>query len=154
MTCLDARVLAREALFETRVQSAGCLQANVAAEELESCGRSALAEIEALVRTDVATTNAKDRHRLISMFPGLLGLWGAYFAIGRSADMQRVVAFLRTLDGRVVATAILALRSVWRGDSLVERLPSELLTFLREVSTQETEVGEVARWWLSRRPEG
>jgi len=47
-------------------------------------------------------------------FPGLLNLWVAYYRAAQHDHLQQVLAFLGTLEGTVLASAILGCTSVWR----------------------------------------
>src|SRR5258708_39508320 len=93
-----------------RVDGIGCLVSNTADDELPQCASSALPEIEDAVLNRVApgSGDVADHNDLLHRHPGLLGLWNAYFHIGREGHVARIAQFLRSLDGPVLATGILA----------------------------------------------
>lgn len=130
------QALIEDALNYSRVSGTGCLVSNTAADELEQCDSSVLPEIEDAIQNRVVpgSGDVADHNGLLHRHPGLLGLWGAYFHIGKEGHIARIAQFLRSLDGPVLATAILALRQVWDNKSSNDTIPGPLLDFTREVA--------------------
>jgi hypothetical protein len=150
-TSTGQQALIDDALNYSRVSHSGCLVSNTAADELKQCDSSALPEIEDTIRSRVVpgSVGVADHNDLLHRHPGLLSLWVAYFQIGKDAHIARIDQFLRSLDGAVLATAILGLWSVWANKGSGVTLPGPLLELLREVGADRTgSVGEVARHQL------
>lgn len=127
--------LVRDALFEMRKSYAGCLSQNDAAVELAGLADGAADAIERIVRDEVAgkAEAVNDHNDLYPLFPGLSGLFWAYLRVTGAAGLRRALDFMASLRGAVLATALLALPSVWqRGD-----YPPALIGFLGEVAGRE-----------------
>jgi hypothetical protein len=121
-----------------------CLVSNTAADELKQCDSSVLPEIEDAIRSRVIPSagDVADHNDLLHRHAGLLGLWNAYFHIGRKGHVVQIAQFLRSLTGPVLATGILAMRSVWHNKAPDVTLPTPLLELVREVA--ETGTGNAA----------
>ena len=140
-----------EALRYGRVSRIGCFVSNAAAEELRAWDDSALPEIENAIRRRVVPDSGTvtDHHQLLRKHPGLLRLWITYFKVAGGGNVERVAAFLRSLDGPTLATAFLGFRAVWHNKGAGVVLPVPLLNLLREMATGGTGVAaEVARHQL------
>ncbi len=134
-----------------------CMVSNAAAKDLKKCGVDALQEIEDTIRMDICrdSKSLADHHALLGKHIGLINLWGAYFAIGESREMARMVQFLRSLDAPVLATAILAMKSTWLEKSPNATLPKPFLDFVRDVAkTRNGSVAEVAKYLLQDQMSG
>jgi hypothetical protein len=128
-----------------------CMVTNAAAKDLKNGGLEALQEIEETIRADISrdARNCADHHELLGKHLGLINLWVAYFAIGADRQTARIVQFLRSLDDTVVATAILAMKSIWLEKSPNAIMPGPFVEFVREVAGLRTgSVPEVARCLL------
>ncbi len=141
--------LAGDALDGQRVIRLGdsCLVGNEAAEELKTLGPVVLPAIQQVVvrRVVPASLEVADHHELMRRFPGLSSLWVTYFRLARHAHLEQVVAFLVTLEGSVLASAVLGCMSVW-GNSGWGELPPTIAAFLQGVARNPSDpVAEVAR---------
>lgn len=146
--------LAEEALDGQRIIRLGdsCLVGNEAADQLESFGEAVLPIIQQLILQQVMphSIQVKDHHELIRRFHGLMSVWVTYFKIAKDSDVEPAVAFLGTLDDKVLATAILGMRSVW-WYSEQGKVPDALEAFIHEVAQNSTGyAGEVAKQQLLR----
>lgn len=140
--------LAEDALDGQRVIRLGdsCLVGNGAAEQLEALGPVVLPVIQQVVvrRVVPASLEVADHHELMRRFPGLLSLWVAYYRAAQHAHLEQVVAFLWTLEGSVLASAVLGCTSVW-GNSGWKELPPTVAAFLQGVARNTSDaVAEVA----------
>lgn len=145
------QALIEDALNYNRVSGTRCLVSNTAADELRLCNSSVLPEIEDAIRNRVVPDSGEvaDHNDLLHRHPGLLGLWIAYFHIAKESHIERIAQFLRSLDGPVLATAILGMRSVWHNKGPNVTLPITLLDIVREVATSQTaKVTELAKHQL------
>jgi len=143
--------LIEDALNFSRVSRSECLVSNAAAEELEQCDSSVLPEIEEAIRNRVVpgSGDITDPNDLLHRHPGLLSLWVAYFHVGKEGHVERIAQFLRSLEGPVLATAILAMRPVWYYKGPNVTLPTPLLELVREAAESGTgNAAEVARHLL------
>ncbi len=145
--------LAEETLEGQRVIRLGdsCLVGNGAAEDLKSLGSVVLPVIQQVVISRVvpASLEVSDHHELMCRFPGLSSLWVAYLRVAQTAHLQEAIAFLKTLEGSVLASAILACMSVW-GKFSSCKLPPNVVTFLQEVARRPSDLAaEVAKHCLS-----
>jgi hypothetical protein len=122
----------------------GCLVVNAAGKELQQCGVEGLSAIEQTIRNRVSrdSEGCADHNELLQKHPGLLNLWGAYFAIGEAEHTARMVQFLRSLDGPVLATALLTMTSTWLYRKANPALPGPVLDLVREIA--ETRTGNAA----------
>lgn len=130
------QALIEDALNYSRVTRMGCLVSNTAADELKKCDTSVLPEIEDAIRNRVVpgSGDVADHNDLLHRHPGLLSFWGAYFYIAKEGHVARVAQFLRSLDGPVLATAILGMRPVWDNKGPNVTIPMPLLELVREVA--------------------
>ncbi|VTR97030.1 hypothetical protein [Tuwongella immobilis] len=141
--------LVEDTLNETRVIRLGdsCLVGNGAAEELKRLGPVALPVIQQVVvrRVVPIPQEVADHHELMWRFPGLLSLWVTYFRLAQHTHLQEAVDFLGTLDGSVLASAVLGCTSVW-GSTNWDELPPTLATLLQEIATHPSDIAaEVVR---------
>jgi hypothetical protein len=73
----------------------------------------------------------------------------AYYHIGAGEHIPRITQFLRSLDGPVLATAILAMNPSWPDEKGRPTIPAPLLQFIREVAEKRIGcVTEVAKYYL------
>jgi len=145
--------LAEETLEGQRVIRLGdsCLVGNGAAEELKSLGSVVLPVIQQVIISRVipASMLVADHHELMCRCPGLSSLWMTYLRVARSTHLQEAMAFLMTLEGSVLASAILACMSVW-GKFTSCKLPPNVVAFLQEVARRPSDLAaEVAKHCLS-----
>jgi hypothetical protein len=142
--------LAEDTLGGQRVIRHECLVGNEAAEQLEPFGAVVLPVIQGVVLQRVVPTSQEvtDHHELMRRFPGLLSLWVTYFRVAQHTHLLEAVAFLGTLEGPVLASAVLGFRPVW-GYSGRGELPPAIAAFLQEVARSPAEgVAEVAKQQL------
>lgn len=134
------QALIEDTLNCSRVTHMGCLVSNTAAQELKQCDSLVLPEIEDAIRSRVVpgAGDVADHNDLLHRHPGLLGLWTAYFQIGKDGHVAQIAQFLRSLDGPVLATAILAMWPVWHNKGPNVTLPTPLLELVREVAASGT----------------
>ncbi len=127
-----------------------CLVWNAAARELEEYGPEALTEIENVIRDRIASESWANHQDLGRKHPGLENLWMTCFSIGGVENTARITRFMRSLDGPVLATAILALRASWPYDEgLNIKMPKPFLDFVHEIAESRTgNAGDVAKHLL------
>lgn len=147
----STKTLIAETLHYRRLSGAGCFVTNAASEELCQHGEEVLPEIEEAIRdlkiSDSGTCG--DHNDLIGRYPGLLNLWMAYYHLGAARHVPRIIHFLRSLDGPVLATAILAMNPMWPDEEGMTTIPSPLLQLVRDVAEKSTGcVKEVAAYYL------
>jgi len=132
--------LIEETLSDSRLSGNSpnsCFVTNKAAEELEQCGELALPAIEQAIRERVVPTGkvSAHHHELLSKHRGLMSLWMAYIAIAGHKHRDRALQFMRSVDGPVLATAILSLRATWPYDEGSRiQMPKSLLGFVHDVA--------------------
>ncbi len=136
--------LIEETLNDSRlvgISPNSCFVRNQAAAELEQCGEQALPTIEHAIRERVVPAGqaSANHHELLSKHHGLMSLWMTYIAIAGSQHRDRVIQFMRSVDGPVLATAILSLRASWPYDnSLHSEMPTPYVDFVYEVAASRT----------------
>ena len=110
----------------------GSFVVNEAAGDLRRVGEEALPEIENVIRHRIVPDSAgmSEHNRLLDKHPGLLNLWMAYFSIAGDRNIGRAVDFVRSTDGPVLDTALLAMRLTWTESGVV---PAAVTNFLGEV---------------------
>ncbi len=145
--------LIMDSLKYSRVISKGSLISNEAATELKECGIESLPLIEETILQMVQpiAKQKTDHNDLLVDFPGLLSTWIAYYRIAvREALEDRILRFLQSLDGPLLATALLAMEPIW-SDTRRICLPPNLFEFVRVVSNRSADVAAcVAQAQLSR----
>lgn len=145
------QVLIQETLSCSRLNGNGCFVTNEASRELRQYGDTALLEIEDVIRCRIAV-DAKEctsHYLLLEKHPGLLNLWMVYFLIGEAQQLPRIVDFLRSLDGPVLATGILAMTPTWLHSAPNAEVPKPLVDFVHEVAQRGSgSPAEVASYWL------
>lgn len=155
MMAKTIKALAEETLTFINLSGVGCFVTNAAAEELRKHGDEALPVIEETIRQYVLADSdtVADHNELLGRHLGLLNLWITYFQIGADRHMNRVISFLQSLDGPVLATAILAVNPIWPDENGKITIPTLLLRFIHETAETATGcVAEVARYYLPYRP--
>jgi hypothetical protein len=140
-----------ETLEYGRPSGDGCFVTNEASKELCQQGERALSPIEVAIRNRLVldSNRSVDHDELLGRHPGLLNLWMAYYQIAGDSEVARIVPFLRSLDGPLLATAILAMNPTWPDENEKATIPVPILQFIREVAVERCGcVAEVARYYL------
>ena len=142
-----------ETLAHSRLNRSGCFFSNAAGADLARCDVSALSEIENVLLTKIVpnSRSATDHNDLLKEHIGLTDLWIAYYKIARQWDLSRIRPFLQSLDGPILAVAILELAPVWNNRGPGVTLPPDLLDFMKEVAARPAgNAAEIARHQLRR----
>ncbi|HYV40044.1 MAG TPA: hypothetical protein VE988_30440 [Gemmataceae bacterium] len=142
--------LARDALLQRRMLGHGCFVSSADASALKEIGRSALPDIEYVILTDVLPNCPIDDQLLYQRYPGLLGLFVAFFQIAREHDPEAAVRLFQSLSGGARIAAILMLPIAWPNN-----LPTEIRNIIREIAEFGSgRLKEVAKWWEAKQPAG
>lgn len=143
--------LIREALNRERMQRHNAIVFNIACEDLLELGEDVLESIEKVLIEEVAPTLVDVKPCRYEPLIDLSGVLCVYFKICKESSSNRSTIFLRTLSGRLLVEALLAIWATWLGGAPPrEPLPGLLYDEVLRIANEDSDVaGKKAKQLLS-----
>lgn len=129
--------LVREALNRERIQRHYDIASNTACAELAQLGVNALDAIESVLINEVAPTLPQKESRN-EPHTDLSGVFVVYIKICKESSLNRSVKFLRTLSGRLLEEALMAIWTNWIALPPCESFPELIYDEISRIAQEDS----------------